>query len=1221
MVLITLFALLALGLGVATAWAAGPVVDAGPNAAITEGDTFSSSGSFTDPDATTSTVWAATVNYGDGGGDEPLSLNPDKTFDLSHTYPNAGTYTVTVEVSNGTDTGSDTATVTVENDAPVVEAGPNATILEGDTFSSSGSFTDPGASTSWTATVDYGDGGGPVALSLNPDKTFDLSHTYTTAGEYTVTVVVTDDSSDSGSDTASVTVTVPVPPVVETSGGATVFLPGGYMETGFFTDSDEKGPWTGTVDYGDGDGVETLTLNPDKTFDLSHTYSAAGDYTVFVTVADALGVYGTSTVAVHVDIHDPPVVDAGPDATVDEGSVFSSSGSFTDDLFDTSWTATVDYGDGSGTVALPLNEDKTFSLSHVYADNGAYTVIVTVTDDDGDSGMDTILVTVNNVTPVVSVGADASIAEGGTFVRVGTFTDPGADTWSATVDYGDGGGPVALALNIDGSFTLNHTYAQDGSYTVTVVVTDGDPGSGSLVVTVTNVAPVVSPGGDIAIFEGSAVTRQGSFTDPGDDPWTGTVDYGEGAGPQPLTINLSTQIFDLSNVYEAAGTYTVTVTVSDDDTSGSATFTVLVVEPAAGPDPTLNPPAASTGSNSQNVTFSTGGQDIWGPVTGGSGTVEWTLFHFPWNTGTKKAGDIIWNALGTSFDFGAEISASTSGHVGMTAAAKDLSGAVDVTFPVNVTLGYPNVDSFLAGATVNITSIWNLRPGATIENSKTRSDLTLNGQFDFNAAAGATLCVFDCASWNFFPTIDWGPFDFEIFSFEAFDETPSLPSGLLGVGGTLKSLSVVPSSVSANPNGTITASGNNKFSNIEFDIDRIARFFGAPPLGAGVTVNGSAQISFDLFDLKAFVEFWAKQSLEFKGTPWVRLDFSRPVAQIVGAYDSVDPGKSWVVYKAGTNISVVYPPGETDPITVTPTVFLTNTFKNYTDLETLSYMQMLAGKFNFALPGFEIIPATYFPHWHHEEWHCHTRDALGTCWWWHAHGFWHQHQLTPPLSTPSINFQLGPIFGPHQFATIVHTDNLANHSFSLGGFQQFTLASFQLNPEVPPTAIAQPEGSDPYVVNEGSTIQLDGSTSFDLDGDALTYKWDLDGNGTFETPGAIVNFTLGYDGPAIHMVSLQVCDDLNCDVDSTSVAVLNVAPSIDAGSNQSVPEGTFVTLASTYSDPGFPDTHTATVNWGDGTPTQPGTVTPVVGSPGVPTTGTVSASHAYGDNGTYTVTV
>jgi parallel beta-helix repeat protein len=106
-----------------------------------------------------------------------------------------------------------TLTTPVSNVAPLVDAGPDAAITNGSRFSQSGSFIDPGADT-WTATVSYGDGSGTPALTLNPDKTFDLNHTYGTAGEYTVTVTVTDNHGGAGTDTAKVTVNTmtPIPP-------------------------------------------------------------------------------------------------------------------------------------------------------------------------------------------------------------------------------------------------------------------------------------------------------------------------------------------------------------------------------------------------------------------------------------------------------------------------------------------------------------------------------------------------------------------------------------------------------------------------------------------------------------------------------------------------------------------------------------------------------------------------------------------------------------------------------------------------------------------------------------------------------------------------------------------------------------------------------------------------------------------------------------------------
>ena len=87
-----------------------------------------------------------------------------------------------------------------------------------------------------------------------------------------------------------------------------------------------------------------------------------------------------------------PVVDAGADVVVEKRDPLLLSGTFADPGGST-WTATVDYGDGLGTEALPLG-DGTFDLSHVYDDEGVYTVTVTVMDSFGLAGFDTFLATV-----------------------------------------------------------------------------------------------------------------------------------------------------------------------------------------------------------------------------------------------------------------------------------------------------------------------------------------------------------------------------------------------------------------------------------------------------------------------------------------------------------------------------------------------------------------------------------------------------------------------------------------------------------------------------------------------------------------------------------------------------------------------------------------------------------------------------------------------------------
>src|SRR5206468_11286199 len=80
-------------------------------------------------------------------------------------------------------------------------------------------------------------------------------------------------------------------------------------------------------------------------------------------------------------------------------------------------------------------------------DNGTYVVTLTATDPDGGTGTATATVNVTNVAPTVALAGDASGVRGQTLNYSGSFADPGsADTWAATVDYGDGSGPQPLAL-------------------------------------------------------------------------------------------------------------------------------------------------------------------------------------------------------------------------------------------------------------------------------------------------------------------------------------------------------------------------------------------------------------------------------------------------------------------------------------------------------------------------------------------------------------------------------------------------------------------------------------------------------------------------------------------------------------------------------------------------------------------------------------------------------
>ena len=94
-----------------------------------------------------------------------------------------------------------------------------------------------------------------------------------------------------------------------------------------------------------------------------------------------------------------PSVDAGAASTINEGDAYTGSGSFADTADDT-WTATVDYGDGSGVQPLTLT-GTTFALSHTYSALGVFVVSVGVTDSLGAVGSATTQVEILAVYPTL----------------------------------------------------------------------------------------------------------------------------------------------------------------------------------------------------------------------------------------------------------------------------------------------------------------------------------------------------------------------------------------------------------------------------------------------------------------------------------------------------------------------------------------------------------------------------------------------------------------------------------------------------------------------------------------------------------------------------------------------------------------------------------------------------------------------------------------------------
>ena len=120
----------------------------------------------------------------------------------------------------------------------------------------------------------------------------------------------------------------------------------------------------------------------------------------------------------------------------------------------------------------PYTSGSGSTFTFTPSDEGIYHVTLDVTDGDGGSGSDSATITVNNVAPTVLLSGANSVDEGATYgLTLGAISDPGDDTVSSwIVNWGDG--TPAETFLMGG--LQNHTYADDGSYTIQVDLADED---------------------------------------------------------------------------------------------------------------------------------------------------------------------------------------------------------------------------------------------------------------------------------------------------------------------------------------------------------------------------------------------------------------------------------------------------------------------------------------------------------------------------------------------------------------------------------------------------------------------------------------------------------------------------------------------------------------------------------------------------------------------------
>ena len=472
--------------------------------------------------------------FGDGG--ISTSQNPQ------HIYTTGGTYYVTLTATD--DAGCSGSTTGMVQVTPNPIADYTYTITGCNTFEFTDTSTPP-ANYNITAWLwDFGDGF--TANVPNP------VHVFPAGGFYDVTLTVTGSNSNF-SCTDEITYTIQAP------NGPTAFFTWfpNPAQTGedvnfFGTSGSTITSWEWDFD----DGFMATVQNP------THPYINPGNYQVTLTVTDENGCI--VVVTNEVTIGGLPDVEFTWSAACEGTPVqFTVDAAITD-------TAAVQgyywqFGDGlTSTQQNPL---------HAYTTAGLYTATLTITDTIGYSNSVSHEIDVKP-NPVSVFGIDSPNCQGANtqLTDYSTSTSGFITTWEW--DFGDGN---TQTVNFPDDPDVSHTYANTGTYDITLTVTssDGCQGTSQEQVTITP-AP-------IALFSSSSTCSSGpvSFQDESTANGSGTIiswqwNFGD---PASGTNNTSTNQHP-THVFTAPGSYDVTLIIeSSSGCSDTTTQSITVSDP------------------------------------------------------------------------------------------------------------------------------------------------------------------------------------------------------------------------------------------------------------------------------------------------------------------------------------------------------------------------------------------------------------------------------------------------------------------------------------------------------------------------------------------------------------------------------------------------------------------------------------------------------------------
>ncbi|MFD1587793.1 PKD domain-containing protein [Halorientalis brevis] len=369
---------------------------------------------------------------------------------VTHSFDAAGTYEVNLTVTDDDNiTDREEVFITVdENTAPTANATANRTsVIAGDAIAFDG--TNSSDSDGSISSYEWAFGDNSTATGPN------VTHAYSSSGNYTATLTVTDDKGATATDTVEITVGANSSPTASATANRTSVDTGDTISFDGSGSSDSDGSIS-SYEWAFGDNSTATGAN------VTHAYSSSGNYTATLTVTDDKGATDSDTVEITVGANSAPTASATANqTTVTTSDTISFDGTGSSDSDGSISTYEWDFGDNTTTTGA--------TPTYSYDATGNYTATLTVTDDDGATATDTLGITVeSNAAPTANATANQTTATVNETIAFDGTGSSDSDGSISTYEWDFGDGTTTTGA------TPTHAYSSTGNYTVALTVTDDD---------------------------------------------------------------------------------------------------------------------------------------------------------------------------------------------------------------------------------------------------------------------------------------------------------------------------------------------------------------------------------------------------------------------------------------------------------------------------------------------------------------------------------------------------------------------------------------------------------------------------------------------------------------------------------------------------------------------------------------------------------------------------